>query len=129
MSTSEDRPVLGPTPNHPLTVGPVGGEVVVVVGGREVARTSRAVALSEADYPPVFYVPLDDVDASVLRASDTTTSCPYKGDAAYHSVDLGDGMLIEDLIWTYRAPYPAVVGIAGTVAFDADRARITRHSG
>lgn len=128
MSTHENRPVLQPTPDHPITIAPAGGEVVVVVGDREIARTSRAVTLSEAAYPPVFYIPLDDVDGGVLRASDTSTYCPYKGDASYHSVELGDGVVLEDLIWTYRDPHPAVAEIAGRVAFYADRVHVTHHT-
>lgn len=128
MSTHEDRPILEPTPEHPITIEPSAGEVVVCVGDREIARTSRAVTLSEATYPPVFYIPLEDVDAGALRPSDTTTYCPYKGDASYYSVDLGDGVRLENLIWTYRDPYPAVAEIARRVAFYADRARIAWHA-
>lgn len=127
MST-HDRPVLEPTPEHPITVEPADGEIVVTVGDREIARTSRALTLSEATCPPVFYIPLEDVDGDVLRASDTTTYCPYKGNASYYSVDLGVGTYLEDLIWTYRDPYPAVAEIAGRVAFYRDRADITRHA-
>lgn len=127
MHSHENRPVLEPTADHPITIAPVDGEVVVVVGDREIARTSRTVTLSEATYRPVFYIPLEDVDGDILRASDTTTYCPYKGDASYYSVELGDGALFEDLIWTYRDPYPAVAEIAGRVAFYADRAQVTQH--
>ena len=87
--------------------------MVVHVGDREVARTARALTLLEAKYLPVQYIPIEDVVATVLRPSATTSYCPYKGDAAYYSVDLGDGVVFEDVIWTYREPYPAVATIAG----------------
>ena len=120
------RLVLNPTAVHPITIVRTRGEVVVYVGDREVARTARALTLLEAKYLPVQYIPIEDVDATVLRPSATTSYCPYKGDAAYYSVDLGDGVVFEDLIWTYREPYPAVATIAGRFAFYANRAHITR---
>jgi uncharacterized protein (DUF427 family) len=118
------RLVLEPTAEHPITTAPANGEIVVTVGDREVARTSRGITLSEATYPPVFYVPLEDVDASVLRPSATTTYCPYKGEASHYSVDPGDGTLHEDVAWTYPDPYPAVAEIAGRLAFYPHRARV-----
>jgi uncharacterized protein (DUF427 family) len=117
--------VLEPSPDHPITITPSRGEVVVTLAGRAIARTTDALILAEGGYRPVFYLPLDDVDASVLRPSDTATYCPYKGDAAYYSVDVGDGRPEVDLIWTYRDPYPAVAEIAGRVAFYAHRVDIS----
>lgn len=127
MTNHQGRRVLEPSPSHPITITPTDGEVTVHVGDREIARTSRALTLTEAAYPPVFYLPLDDVDGGTLRTSDTTTYCPYKGEASYYSVDVGDGAVLEDLIWTYLDPYPAVAEIAGRVAFYADRVRIAHH--
>jgi uncharacterized protein (DUF427 family) len=119
------RFVLSPSAAHPITIVRTRGEVVVSVGDREVARTTRALTLLEATYHPVQYIPIEDVDATVLRQSATASYCPYKGDAAYYSVDLGDGVVFEDLIWTYREPYPAVAAIAGRLAFYANRAHVT----
>jgi uncharacterized protein (DUF427 family) len=114
------RPVLEPTATHPITIEPTGARVVVEVGGRVVADTTNALTLRESTYPPVQYIPLDDVDESLLEPSDTETYCPYKGDASYHSV--GE---VRDVLWTYREPYAAVAQIAGHVAFYPDRATIT----
>jgi uncharacterized protein (DUF427 family) len=119
------RFVLSPSAAHPITIVRTRGEVVVSVSDREVARTTRALTLLEATYHPVQYIPIEDVDATVLRQSATASYCPYKGDAAYYSVDLGDGVVFEDLIWTYREPYPAVAAIAGRLAFYANRAHVT----
>jgi len=115
-----DRPVLEPTAAHPITITPTAGRVTVRVGGRVVAESDRALSLAEATIPVVQYLPLEDVDASVLRESATQSYCPYKGDASYYSVEV-DGRRIDDLIWTYREPYDAVGDIAGLVAFWASR--------
>ena len=66
-----------------------------------------------------------DVAQNVLKPSSTTTYCPYKGDASYYSVaTTASGDTVEDVIWTYEQPYPAVADIAGHVAFYPDRAEI-----
>lgn len=110
------RPVRTPGPDHPITVEPTGTRVVVRAGGRVVADTSRALTLREADYPAVQYIPLDDVAESALRRTDTSTYCPYKGDASYYTLT-GTSGEIADAVWTYEKPYEAVDVIAGHVAF------------
>jgi uncharacterized protein (DUF427 family) len=99
--------------------------VTVRVGGTVVAETDQALSLAEANYPVVQYVPLDDVDQSLLDRTTTQTYCPYKGDASYYSVKTPGGDTETDLIWTYDHPYPSVAEIAGHVAFYPDRAEIT----
>ena len=83
------RPVRQPTAEHPITVTPTDGHVVVRVNGEVVADTRSALSLQESTYPAVQYIPLDDVRRDVLVRSDTTTYCPYKGEAGYYSVDVG----------------------------------------
>ena len=121
MSMTE-RPVLQPTAAHPITITPTAGRVTVTVNGQVVAETSDALTLQESNYPAVQYIPLADVDRSALTRSTTASYCPYKGDAGYYHV--GD---VEDVIWTYEQPYPAVAEIAGRVAFYPDKADIVRH--
>lgn len=119
-----DRPVLQPTADHPITVTPTGARVTVAVNGELIADTTDAVTLQESNYPAVQYIPMDDVIDGRLQHSATTTYCPFKGEAAYFHVAVGDGV-VEDAVWTYREPYPAVDPIAGRVAFYPDKAEIT----
>jgi uncharacterized protein (DUF427 family) len=118
------KPMLTPGPNHPITVEPTGARVVVTVAGQVVADSTNALTLSEADYPPVQYIPIDDVDKALLRPTETTTYCPFKGDASYYTVEAG-GEILEDVIWSYQNPFPAVAAIAGHAAFYPDRADIS----
>jgi uncharacterized protein (DUF427 family) len=120
-----ERPVLEPTAAHPITVSPTGTHVVVRVGGEVVAETDHALTLQESTYPAVQYIPLTDVVQAQLRPSDTETYCPYKGEASYYDVVTSAGDIVEDAIWTYREPYPAVASIAGHVAFYPDKADVT----
>jgi uncharacterized protein (DUF427 family) len=119
-----ERPVLQPTAEHPITVTPTTGHVVVRIDGETVADSRAALTLQESTYPAVQYIPLGDVNANVLSRTDTNTYCPFKGDADYYSVTTAAG-IVEDAIWTYQEPYPAVAAIAGHVAFYADKAEIT----
>ncbi len=120
MTESRERQ---PSGEHPITVTPTGGRVVVTVGGVPVADSRAALTLREADYPAVQYVPLADVDQDLLVRTATATYCPYKGDAGYFSVRTADGT-VDDAAWTYERPYPAVAAIAGHLAFYPDRAQI-----
>jgi len=120
-----DRPVLEPTASHPITVEPTGKRVTVRVNGELVADTDKALTLQEASYPAVQYIPLGDVVAQRLRPSDTETYCPFKGDASYYHVVTETGKTVDDAIWTYEKPYPAVAAIAGHVAFYPDKADIS----
>lgn len=62
------------------------------------------------------YFPLDAVDPAVLRPSDTTTTCPWKGLASYYSLEV-DGRVNRDAAWTYRSPKSAAAEIKDHVAF------------
>ena len=119
------RPVLQPTAKHPITIEPTQGRVVVRVGDQVVADSRQALTLQEATYPAVQYIPMADVDQSVLRRTDTSTYCPFKGDASYYSVQTSGGGVVDDVIWTYEKPYAAVAGIGDHVAFYPDRAEVT----
>ena len=112
-----------PTEAHPITIEPTGIRVTVRIDGDLIAETDAALTLQEASYPPVQYIPIADVVAQLTR-SDTETYCPYKGDASYYHVVTEAGATIDDVIWTYQQPYPAVGQIAGHVAFYPDKADI-----
>lgn len=119
------RPVLEPTAGHPITITPTAGRVRVRVNGEIVADTSAALGLREATIPVVQYIPFDDVVQDLLIRTDTTTYCPFKGEANYYSVRTAAGDTVDDVIWTYEQPHAAVAEIAGHVAFYPDKADIS----
>ncbi len=114
------KPVKTPGPDHPITIERNRGRVVVSVGGRLIADTRSALTLREASYPPVQYIPRQDVDMSLLERTEHATYCPYKGDCAYYSIPIG-GQRSMNAVWTYEAPYAAVVAIKDHLAFYPDR--------
>lgn len=113
-----------PGDDHPITIEPSSDRVIVQAGGATLADSSATLVLREADYPPVRYIPLTDVDQTLLAASDTSTYCPYKGDASYWSITT-DPDRGEDAVWFYDQPFAAVNAIRDHVAFYANRVEIT----
>jgi uncharacterized protein (DUF427 family) len=118
------RPVLEPTAEHPIAIEPTAGRVVVKIAGQVVAYTAGALTLEEAGYGPVQYIPVHDVDQSVLRLSETSSYCPYKGEAGYFTADIAGMEPLEDVAWFYEEPYASVGEIANHVAFYTDRAEV-----
>jgi uncharacterized protein (DUF427 family) len=109
-----------PGPDHPISIERNPARVVVSVAGRVIADTHNALTLREAAYPPVQYIPSDDVDFSQLERTDHATYCPYKGDCSYYSIPAG-GKKSVNAFWLYEEPFPAVTQIKGQVAFYPDR--------
>ena len=109
-----------PGPDHPITIERNPARIVVSVAGRIVADTREALMVREAAYPPVQYSPRKDVDMALLQRTDHSTYCPYKGDCAYFSIPLGDERS-TNAVWTYEAPYAAVMSIKDHLAFYPDR--------
>ncbi|MBI0476429.1 DUF427 domain-containing protein [Sphingomonas sp. MA1305] len=62
------------------------------------------------------YFPADAVDASILKPSDTTSVCPWKGIAHYYSLAVGDAEN-RDAAWYYPDPKPDAESIRGRIAF------------
>jgi uncharacterized protein (DUF427 family) len=114
------KPIKVPGPDHPITIAANPRRVIVSVAGRIVADTRAALTLREATYAAVQYIPREDVDMSLLKRSEHTTYCPYKGECAYYSIPSGGERSIN-AVWTYEAPYPAVDPIKNHLAFYPDR--------
>ncbi len=118
--TAELKPVKIPGPDHPITITRNPRRIVVTAGGHVVADTHDALVLQEASYPPVQYIPRRDVEMSLLQKTSHATYCPYKGDCSYYSIPAGGDRAIN-AVWSYEAPYDAVVEIKDHVAFYPDR--------
>jgi uncharacterized protein (DUF427 family) len=115
-SSNEHKEIRIPGSDHPITISPAEGKVRITVAGRIVAESTRAVRLEEKGHPPVYYLPRDDADMSLLARTNHYTYCPYKGDCAYYSVPIGEAKS-ENAVWTYEHPYEAVASIREYLAF------------
>ncbi len=107
-------------PSKRVDAVPSERHVRVELDGEVVADSRRPHAVFETSLPTRWYLPLEDVRQELLVPSETVTSCPYKGTAAYWSVQVGD-TLHPDVAWTYREPVPECPRIAGLVAFYNER--------
>ena len=115
-----EKQVKLPGPDHPISIERNLDRVVVSVAGRVIADTRSALTLREAAYPPVQYIPAEDVDFSKLERSDHVTYCPYKGNCIYYSIPAG-GEKSVNAAWSYQDPFPAVDQIKRHVAFYPER--------
>lgn len=116
----EDEQVYGHLrdPYHRVDARRSRRHVAVRHGDEVLADSDRVVVLSETGLPNRLYLPEADV-AVGLQRSDTTTVCPYKGNADYGS--LPD---LADVAWRYRDPLPDAVALAGLWSFDDSKVRV-----
>ena len=97
----KEKQIKLPSPDHPISIERNPDRVVVSVAGHAIADTRNAVTLREADYPPVQYIPREDVDLSQLERTHHATYCPYKGDCNYYSVPAGEKKSVN-AVWSYE---------------------------
>lgn len=94
--------------------------VRVLFNNEVIADSHRVTLLHETKHLPVYYVPLDDVRQDLLVPTAHTTHCPYKGDARYWTVRVGD-RVAENAVWNYPTPIESCPDISGLAAFYWDK--------
>jgi len=97
--------------------------VRVEIDGVTVAESNQPRLLFETGLPTRYYLPLSAVRMDLLQPSDSSTHCPYKGTAAYWSVDTST-RVHKDVVWIYRTPLPESQKVAGLVCFYNERVDI-----
>lgn len=112
----DHSPGFAEHPDYRIEFIPCPRRVRVVFGGETLADSVAVMVLRETRHTPVYYFPRADVRMDLLRPTDHTTHCPFKGDAAYWSVTAG-GRAAENAVWSYEAPYVEVTDIRGYVSF------------
>lgn len=99
-------------PPHKLLMHPFPRRVRAEFAGRTILDTTRGVLLHETALLPRFYVPESDLDLAAFVPSGLTTHCPFKGDATYRSLRVGDRS-VPDALWAYPEPVPAAPWLLG----------------
>ncbi len=94
--------------------------VRVVFGDETIADSGRAIVMIEPRHRPVTYFPRADVRMDLMRRTDHGSHCPFKGDASYWTLEVGD-RAAENAVWSYEEPFEAVSAIKDYVAFYRDR--------
>lgn len=105
---------------HKITIVPADAHVEVRLGGQAIAESDRAMRLDETGLPARYYIPRDDVRTGLLQATAQRSTCPFKGEASYWSVKLGDEVY-ENVVWSYEAPIPGAADIEGLLCFYNER--------
>ncbi len=112
----EDRR-LGSAGEHTVRLEPTAKRVRAYLGGIPIADSTAVQMLFETNHLPVYYFPVEDVRMELLERTDHHTSCPYKGEASYYTVRVGDSVA-ENAVWHYEHPIAeAPPQLAGLVAF------------
>jgi uncharacterized protein (DUF427 family) len=111
-------------PGHTVTISPADLHVVVKVDGETIAETEHPVVLEETGLPTRYYLRREDVRMDLLRATNFKTQCPFKGEASYWTLELGDAVH-DGIVWSYEAPIDGAEGIAGLLSFYNDRVDLT----
>ena len=90
--------------------------IQITFNGVTIADTHQAKRVLETSHPPVYYIPLEDIQQTYLIKSLRSTYCEWKGHGAYYSLAVGDKR-VDDVAWYYPEPTPAFAAIANYVAF------------
>ncbi len=100
-----------------VVIEPRGERVRVVFNGETVADSTRALLMHETRLPSAYYFPIADVRTDFLLRNEFHTHCPFKGNASYWSLKVGE-RAAENAVWSYEEPYDEASGIGGYIAFD-----------
>jgi adenylate cyclase len=114
---ASERPVA---PGYRIHHEPCSHRVRVVFHGVTVADSRRALTQRETRLAPVYYLPREDVRMDLLTRTDYRTHCPFKGDASYWTLRVGDACA-ENAVWSYEDPLPEAEPVRGYVAFHRNR--------
>lgn len=112
-----------PNPYHRVDCRPTNRRLRVSIDDAQLVDTDDTLILFETALEPRLYVHPRHVRTDLLRQTDTTSYCNYKGYATYWSAVLSN-TVIDDVAWTYPDPYPESQPIAGLFSFDAARAQV-----
>ena len=92
----------------------------VEFNGVTIAETRQAVRVLETSHPPVYYLPLADVQMTYLTRTPRTSFCEYKGGAIYWAIQVGD-RVAQDAAWGYPEPAPGYEALRDHLAIYASR--------
>lgn len=123
-------------PDYHLIIEPAGHRIRVEFNGEVVADSDAVLVLRETRLAPTYYFPRVDVRVDLLERADHITYCPFKGNAAYWTLAVGD-RIAENAAWSYEEPYSEAAGIADFISFYWDRMdawyvddeRVLEHTG
>lgn len=121
--TPDRERILDKIPDYAVELSASPSTIVLSLDGVEMARSSAALLVRETRHADVYYLPRRDVNMALLKPTDHSTYCPFKGYASYWSATVND-KIEENLVWSYEDPFDEVGGIKDYLSFYADRVEI-----
>lgn len=112
-------------PDYRVDLEPNPKRVRIALGAKTIAESDRSLQVIETKHDPVVYIPREDVRMDLLERTDHETFCPFKGEASYWTIRIGDQVL-ENAVWTYEDPFDEVAGLKDYVSFYTDRVELTQ---
>ncbi len=112
-----------PNPYHRVDCRPTRRRLCVSVAGTTLVKTRDTVIVFETALEPRLYVDPAHVRTDLLRRSETSSYCNYKGFATYWSAAMG-ATVVDDVAWSYDDPPPESFPIKGFLSFDPARADV-----
>jgi uncharacterized protein (DUF427 family) len=113
-----------PNPYHRIACHPTKRRLRVEVAGTTLVDTDDTVILFETTLPHRLYVDRSNVRMDLLRETDTSTYCAYKGVATYHAAVIGD-VVVNDVAWSYDDPLPEALPIKSMLSFEPTKIHIS----
>ncbi|EAR21182.1 hypothetical protein NB231_00635 [Nitrococcus mobilis Nb-231] len=102
-------------PAHRLFFDDFPRRVRAKYAGQTLLDTRRGKLLHETGLLPQLYVPRQDARFDMLEATDRKTHCPFKGDACYWSVRVGE-RAVQNAVWAYPQPSEAAAWLRDYIA-------------
>ena len=112
-----------PNPYHRVDCRPTRRRLRVTVAGTDLVDTDDTTIVFETALSPRLYVAPTLVRTDLLRRSDTSSYCNYKGYAIYWAAVIGD-TVVEDIAWSYPDPPPETLPIKGFLSFDTEKVQV-----
>ena len=97
-------------------VEPSSRRVLIEFNGVTLADSKRALVMRETRLAPVYYIPREDVRMDLLHRTDLQTHCPFKGNASYWTVRVGN-RTAANAVWSYEEPFEEATSVSGYMAF------------
>ncbi|ATL85504.1 DUF427 domain-containing protein [Streptomyces malaysiensis] len=127
MPTPASHPPTTGTGGHRVDVERGSQHVTVTIDGRVVAESTHPLLVHETGLPVRYYLPPEDVDLTLFEPTDSHTTCPFKGEAAYWTYRGAAGDEAEprpDVVWAYPQPIEKVSEIKDHLSFYDSVAKI-----
>jgi uncharacterized protein (DUF427 family) len=122
-------PGFSTKPEHRVDLVPDRRHLKVVFAGTTIADSAATLRVEETGHGPVHYFPAKDVRLDLMSPTQHHTTCPFKGEASYWTIEVpagaapagGETRRAENAVWGYPTPYDEVAGIADHYAFYPNR--------